>query len=214
MRRCSIGLTAKTQRCGTHVPKICPRECRFYFCCSCHGALYKNCIFPSLAFAIDKWQKTVKQSFFSEPSNFPHQNRGMLSNSVQPPTLEHVYAQWQERKESSSAATRALLQENDGHIRDVKEEESGPLMCGDPMSQNHFRSSRAVRLKGDGARTEKLVSCWCANRLLTRCSRFMCRQQREAVKDGRRHWMVQGRRETVFFVPKIRRPQTQRKSWV
>lgn len=31
LRRCSIGLTAKTQRCGTHVPKICPREYQFYF---------------------------------------------------------------------------------------------------------------------------------------------------------------------------------------
>lgn len=98
----------------------------------------------------------------------------MLSNSVQPPTVEHVYAQWQERKESSSAATRGPLQEKDGHSRDVKEEDSVSLTCGDPMSQNHFRSSRAVRLKGSVARTEKLVSRWCAVRLLTLGSRVSC----------------------------------------
>lgn len=91
----------------------------------------------------------------------------MLSNSVQPPTVEHVYAQWQERKKSSSAATRSLLQERDGHNRDVKEEDSASLTSGDLTSHNHFRSSRAARLKGNAAGIEKSVSCWCTVRHLT-----------------------------------------------
>lgn len=115
----------------------------------------------------------------------------MLSNSVQPPTVEHVYAQWQERKES--AATRGLLQDKDGHSRDVKEEDSVSLTCGDPISRNHFRSSRAVRLKGNAARNREagvlLVRRLPSDSLFTRFTR---RQQREAVQDGRRHWMVQG----------------------
>lgn len=76
----------------------------------------------------------------------------MLSSSVQPPTAEHVYAQWQERKEPSSPL--GLLQEDNGQSRDVKEEDSVSLMSGDPTSQNHFRSSRAVRLKGNAVKTE------------------------------------------------------------
>lgn len=90
----------------------------------------------------------------------------MLSSSVQPPTAEHVYAQWQERKEPSSPF--GLLQEDNGQSRDVKEEDSVSLMSGDPTSQNHFRSSRAVRLKGNAVKTEDgkigslLVYCLCS----------------------------------------------------
>lgn len=52
-RRCLIGLTVKTQRCGTHIPKICPREYQFYFSCFSHGALYENSILMT-CFPINK----------------------------------------------------------------------------------------------------------------------------------------------------------------
>lgn len=76
----------------------------------------------------------------------------MLSNAVQPPTTEHVYAQWQEREELSSMAPAGLLQEDNEQSLDVKEEESVGLM--EPTSQNHFRSSTAVRLKGNAISAE------------------------------------------------------------
>lgn len=82
----------------------------------------------------------------------------MLSNSVQPPTVEHVYAQWQKRKEPSTVTARNLLQEDNGHSRDVKEEDSVSLTSSDLAIHNHFRSSRAVRLKGKAAGIQKLVS--------------------------------------------------------
>lgn len=58
-------------------------------------------------------------------------------------------------------ATRSVLHEKDGHSRDVKEEDSASLTSGDLSSHNHFRSSRAVRLKGDAAGIEKSKSCRC-----------------------------------------------------
>nr|XP_046255317.1 histone-lysine N-methyltransferase 2A isoform X2 [Scatophagus argus] len=73
---------------------------------------------------------------------------GMLSQAVQPPTTEHVYAQWQEREELSSMAKLGLLQEDDGQSLDVKEEEMVAPMSREPTSQNHFKTSRAFRLKG------------------------------------------------------------------
>lgn len=54
LRRCSIGSTAKTPKCGTHVPKICPREYQFYFCCSSHGHLYDFKISPLLTLPCNK----------------------------------------------------------------------------------------------------------------------------------------------------------------
>lgn len=78
----------------------------------------------------------------------------MLSQAVQPPTTEHVYAQWQEREELLSMAPPEILQEDNGQSLDVKEEEAVALMSGEPMSQNHFKTSRAVRLKGNAVRTE------------------------------------------------------------
>lgn len=78
----------------------------------------------------------------------------MLSKAVQPPTTEHVYAQWQEREELSSMAPLELLQEDSEQSLDVKEEESVGRMAGEPTSQNHFKTSRAVRLKGNVVSTE------------------------------------------------------------
>lgn len=98
----------------------------------------------------------------------------MLSNSVQPPTVEHVYAQWQERSKSSSVATLSVLHEKDGHSRDVKEEDSTSLTSGDLLGHNHFRSSRTVRLKGSAAGVKRSKSCWCTARLLTLFFRFGC----------------------------------------
>ncbi|XP_070767466.1 histone-lysine N-methyltransferase 2B [Enoplosus armatus] len=77
---------------------------------------------------------------------------GMLSNAVHPPTTEHVYAQWQEREELLSSASLGLLQDDNGQSLDVKEEEAVSPMSGEPTSQNHFKTSRAVRLKFKGKR--------------------------------------------------------------
>ncbi|XP_029359699.1 histone-lysine N-methyltransferase 2B isoform X2 [Echeneis naucrates] len=79
---------------------------------------------------------------------------GMLSHAVHPPTTEHVYAQWQEREREDllSRAPLGLVQEDNEQSLDVKEEEAVSPMSGDPMSQNHFKGSRAVRLKFKGKR--------------------------------------------------------------
>lgn len=74
----------------------------------------------------------------------------MLSHAVHPPTTEHVYAQWQEREEFSSMAPLGLLQEDNGQSLDVKEEEAVSPMSGEPTCRNHFKTSRAVRLKFKG----------------------------------------------------------------
>ncbi|KAM3614980.1 uncharacterized protein V6R79_021741 [Siganus canaliculatus] len=80
---------------------------------------------------------------------------GMLSQAVQPPTTEHVYAQWQEREELASVAPLGLLQEDNGESLDVKEEEAVSPMSGELTSRNHFKSSRTVRLKGKRGRLSK-----------------------------------------------------------
>ncbi|XP_035480433.2 histone-lysine N-methyltransferase 2A isoform X1 [Scophthalmus maximus] len=77
---------------------------------------------------------------------------GMLSQAVHPPTTEHVYAQWQQREELLSRAPLGLLQEDDGESLDMKEEEAVSPMSGEPTSRNHFKTSRAVRLKFKGKR--------------------------------------------------------------
>ncbi|XP_040899737.1 histone-lysine N-methyltransferase 2A isoform X2 [Toxotes jaculatrix] len=77
---------------------------------------------------------------------------GMLSHAVHPPTTEHVYAQWQEREELLSRAPLGLLQEDNGQSLDVKEEEAVSPMSGEPTCRNHFKTSRAVRLKFKGKR--------------------------------------------------------------
>ncbi|KAK9513621.1 hypothetical protein VZT92_027138 [Zoarces viviparus] len=77
---------------------------------------------------------------------------GMLSQAVHPPTTEHVYAQWQEREELSSRAPLGLLQDDNGQSLIVKEEEAVSPLSGEPISQNFFKTSRAVRLKFKGKR--------------------------------------------------------------
>ncbi|XP_068425205.1 histone-lysine N-methyltransferase 2B isoform X2 [Clinocottus analis] len=77
---------------------------------------------------------------------------GMLSNAVHPPTTEHVYAQWQEREELSSRAPLGLLQDDNGQSLIVKEEEAVSPLSGELISQNYFKTSRAVRLKYKGKR--------------------------------------------------------------
>nr|XP_019948268.1 PREDICTED: histone-lysine N-methyltransferase 2B isoform X3 [Paralichthys olivaceus] len=77
---------------------------------------------------------------------------GMLSQAVHPPTTEHVYAQWQEREELTSRAPLRLLQEDNEESLDVKEEEAVSPMSGELTSRNHFKTSRAVRLKFKGKR--------------------------------------------------------------
>ncbi|XP_054478223.1 histone-lysine N-methyltransferase 2A isoform X2 [Anoplopoma fimbria] len=77
---------------------------------------------------------------------------GMLSQAVHPPTTEHVYAQWQEREELSSRAPLGLLQDDNGQSLIVKEEEAVSPLPGEPISQNFFKTSRAVRFKFKGKR--------------------------------------------------------------
>ncbi|XP_068180735.1 histone-lysine N-methyltransferase 2B [Antennarius striatus] len=81
--------------------------------------------------------------------------RGMLSNAVQPPTTEHVYAQWQEREGISAVVPLGLLQEDNGQTFDIKEEETAALMSGEPTSLNHFKTSRAVGPKGKRGQLSK-----------------------------------------------------------
>ncbi|KAM4735496.1 histone-lysine N-methyltransferase 2B isoform 2-T2 [Anableps anableps] len=81
---------------------------------------------------------------------------GMLSTAVHPPTTEHVYAQWQERKELLSRPPLGLLQDDNGQQSlDIKEEEAATPMSGDSMSQNHFKNSRMAKLKGKRGRLSK-----------------------------------------------------------
>lgn len=73
----------------------------------------------------------------------------MLSQAVYPPTTEHVYAQWQERKALLSRPSLALLQEDNGQSLDIKEEEAVSPMSGDPANWNHFKTSRTFKVKGN-----------------------------------------------------------------
>ncbi|XP_070690739.1 histone-lysine N-methyltransferase 2B isoform X2 [Pempheris klunzingeri] len=77
---------------------------------------------------------------------------GMLPHAVHPPTTEHVYAQWKERGELSSVTPTGLLQEDSEQSLEVKEEEAVSPLSGEPTSRNHFKTSRAVRLKFKGKR--------------------------------------------------------------
>lgn len=87
----------------------------------------------------------------------------MLSSAVQPPTTEHVYAQWKEREEFSAGPPLGFLQEDSEHSLDVKDEETLNLMSGGPISQNHFRTSRLVRLKGTTVKEQdkNFANCCC-----------------------------------------------------
>ncbi|KAG7269045.1 hypothetical protein CRUP_003666, partial [Coryphaenoides rupestris] len=86
---------------------------------------------------------------------------GMLSHAVHPPTTEHVYAQWQERKEARAAlgalqdgerqqASRAPL----GVLQSlqVKQEEVSSPLSSESPSRTHLKASKAMRLKFKGKR--------------------------------------------------------------
>lgn len=82
----------------------------------------------------------------------------MLSTAVHPPTTEHVYAQWQERKELLSRPPLGLLQDDNGlQTLDIKEEDAASPMSGDSLSRNHFKNSRTAKLKGNPV---LLISWW------------------------------------------------------
>ncbi|XP_045069245.1 histone-lysine N-methyltransferase 2A isoform X2 [Coregonus clupeaformis] len=74
---------------------------------------------------------------------------GMLSHAVQPPTTEHVYAQWHEREELRSRAPLGTLQTENVPRLEVKQEEvphpTTPLTT-EPTRGLHFRKNRAFRL--------------------------------------------------------------------
>ncbi|XP_029593889.1 histone-lysine N-methyltransferase 2A isoform X2 [Salmo trutta] len=74
---------------------------------------------------------------------------GMLSHAVQPPTTEHVYAQWREREELRSRAPLGTLQTENVPRLEVKQEEvphpTTPLFT-EPTRGLHFRKNRAFRL--------------------------------------------------------------------
>uniref|UniRef100_A0A1A8EZB9 [histone H3]-lysine(4) N-methyltransferase n=2 Tax=Nothobranchius korthausae TaxID=1143690 RepID=A0A1A8EZB9_9TELE len=79
----------------------------------------------------------------------------MLSHAVHPPNTEHVYAQWQERRQLLTRPPLGLLLEDNGQSLDIKEEEAVSPMSGDPISRNHFRTSRTLRIKGKRGRLSK-----------------------------------------------------------
>lgn len=101
----------------------------------------------------------------------------MLSSAVQPPTTEHIYAQWKEREEFSSEAPLGLLQEDSEQSSDAKDEETLNLMSGGPISQNHFRTSRVVRLKGTAVMEQDKNP---ANSSFCSLDSFVCLQGKEA----------------------------------
>ncbi|KAM9512950.1 histone-lysine N-methyltransferase 2A-like isoform 1-T1 [Salvelinus alpinus] len=87
---------------------------------------------------------------------------GMLSHAVQPPTTEHVYAQWREREELRSRAPLGSLQMENVLRLEVKQEEvphpTTPLTT-EPTRGLHFRKNRAFRLnklKGKRGRAGRL----------------------------------------------------------
>uniref|UniRef100_A0A3Q2XNI5 [histone H3]-lysine(4) N-methyltransferase n=1 Tax=Hippocampus comes TaxID=109280 RepID=A0A3Q2XNI5_HIPCM len=72
---------------------------------------------------------------------------GMMSHAVHPPTMEHVYAQWQEREELLSRTPLEILQDDSGQNLDERKDEVGPPMSGEHSSWNHFKTSSAFRHK-------------------------------------------------------------------
>ncbi|XP_057689672.1 histone-lysine N-methyltransferase 2B isoform X2 [Corythoichthys intestinalis] len=76
---------------------------------------------------------------------------GMLSHAVQPPTTEHVYAQWQERDELSRTPLE-LLHDDDGQNLDERKDEVALPMSAEHGSWNHFKTSSGFRHKLKGKR--------------------------------------------------------------
>uniref|UniRef100_A0A4W5L9E7 [histone H3]-lysine(4) N-methyltransferase n=1 Tax=Hucho hucho TaxID=62062 RepID=A0A4W5L9E7_9TELE len=82
----------------------------------------------------------TSSSFISSPFHFSIHSlshcSGMLSHAVQPPTTEHVYAQWREREELRSRAPLGTLQTENVPCLEVKqEEEAGRLLY---LGQNEW----------------------------------------------------------------------------
>lgn len=73
---------------------------------------------------------------------------GMLSSAVHPPTTEHVYAQWQEREVQTRIPLGRLKEDNEQNLN-IKEE---PVTTVSEDPPNHFKSTRAARLKLKGKR--------------------------------------------------------------
>uniref|UniRef100_A0A3Q2XLP7 [histone H3]-lysine(4) N-methyltransferase n=1 Tax=Hippocampus comes TaxID=109280 RepID=A0A3Q2XLP7_HIPCM len=62
--------------------------------------------------------------------------RGMMSHAVHPPTMEHVYAQWQEREELLSRTPLEILQDDSGqNLDERKDEDAGRLLY---LGQNEW----------------------------------------------------------------------------
>ncbi|KAL0985003.1 hypothetical protein UPYG_G00151720 [Umbra pygmaea] len=86
---------------------------------------------------------------------------GILSHAVQPPTTEHVYAQWREREEMRSRAPLGTLQTGNVPGLEVKQEDvphPTTPRTAEPGRGFHFRKNRALRLnklKGKRGRTGK-----------------------------------------------------------
>uniref|UniRef100_A0A8C7RS77 [histone H3]-lysine(4) N-methyltransferase n=1 Tax=Oncorhynchus mykiss TaxID=8022 RepID=A0A8C7RS77_ONCMY len=85
-------------------------------------------------------QNLTSSSFISSPLHFFIHSlshcSGMLSHAVQPPTTEHVYAQWREREELRSRAPLGSLQtENVPRLEVKQEEEAGRLLY---LGQNEW----------------------------------------------------------------------------
>uniref|UniRef100_A0A8C7CAF4 [histone H3]-lysine(4) N-methyltransferase n=1 Tax=Oncorhynchus kisutch TaxID=8019 RepID=A0A8C7CAF4_ONCKI len=94
-------------------------------------------------------QNLNSSSFISSPLHFFIHSlshcSGMLSHAVQPPTTEHVYAQWREREELRSRAPLGSLQTENVPRLEVKQEEvphpTTPLIT-EPTRGLHFRKNR------------------------------------------------------------------------
>lgn len=88
----------------------------------------------------------------------------MLSHGVHPPTTEHVYAQWQERKEARAAL--GALQDGErqqvsraplGVLQSlqVKQEEISSPLSSESPSRTHLKASKAMRLKFKGTAEDR-----------------------------------------------------------
>lgn len=79
----------------------------------------------------------------------------MLSNAVQPPMTEHIYAQWREREELGTREPLGVLQGDNVQPLEVKQEKVASPLSSEPTSRNNFKSTRATRLKFKGNVTNR-----------------------------------------------------------
>lgn len=98
-----------------------------------------------------------------------------MSHAVHPPTMEHVYAQWQEREELLSRTPLEILQDDNGQNLDERKDDVGPPISGEHSSWNHFKTSNAFRhkLKGNvlntGLEVIKIFVCVWASPSVSKC---------------------------------------------